>query len=798
MMTAALVAFSFGSPGILGFLVVAAVPWILHLLSRRRHDDMPWAAMGPLLEALRDTQRRIRLENWLLLALRTLLIVLIVLAAADPQTISEERPGSRTAPIHHILVFDASYSMQLETDGTTVFARAKAAARRVLDGAVEGDSVSIVIMSESPRVVLALGDAERDEPLRRIDDLRCEDTMIRVAETCRRVELLIDEADQVLHGAVRHRAYFVTDMQRVGWTDVSQAEQGAIRPSPSVQAAMRRLAGRAALVLIEADSGEQIPPPENIAVADLRLAQPIATENTLLTFEAELRLYGGTRRTALPVELHADGRLVQRDFVDIGPNGTAIATFSHAFTSVGRHVVELRTAGDVLPVDDTRRLVVDVRPALKLLVVSPTLGSAPSMQDGTAGASGGGLPDFYLCKAILPGRSLSGEGIHGAQVAIDRQPDGRLGAIRLSDFDGILFTDVPRFTEDERKRLDAFLAHGGGLVFFLGPRVDRANYNAVLAPPSVKMNEDDDRGPISAAILPVRLGGIADNTDELVDPIAYRHPIVGPFRGNPRSGLLSTPIQRYCRVEGEIPNNARVVLRLEGGDPLIIEHAVGDGRGVLVMTSADLAWSPAPLWPSYVPLVHELIAYAVGNRFEGRNRLAGQPLTGVAPSAWGNGSATVMRPDGRRTSISLVRHGTQRVFRYEPTFFAGIYRLGPQSAEDMIEGAVAETPADDELLFAVNAWTPEGDPTCMSFDEFQANVVREITPLRGDFSDGQSATTATTSTGRLPFWLLVAAVCAAAAEFLLARWFGRGRADSTEQRQASRTAARETSEGSRA
>ena len=68
-----------------------------------------------LLAALRKNSRRVRIEQWLLLALRTLIIALIMLAAAEPffDRIGLSRLGGET--VHRLLVIDGSYSMGVRT-----------------------------------------------------------------------------------------------------------------------------------------------------------------------------------------------------------------------------------------------------------------------------------------------------------------------------------------------------------------------------------------------------------------------------------------------------------------------------------------------------------------------------------------------------------------------------------------------------------------------------------------------------------------------------------------------------------
>ncbi len=60
------------------------MPVVIHLLNRRKYREVPWAAMRFLLAAIRKNRRRLRIEQWLLLAIRTLVVLLVVSAMAKP------------------------------------------------------------------------------------------------------------------------------------------------------------------------------------------------------------------------------------------------------------------------------------------------------------------------------------------------------------------------------------------------------------------------------------------------------------------------------------------------------------------------------------------------------------------------------------------------------------------------------------------------------------------------------------------------------------------------------------------
>src|SRR6185503_18119715 len=104
-------AIGFGNLLMLGWLGAAAAPLIIHLWNKRKYREVSWAAVEFLLAAMRKNARRVQLQQWLLLAVRTLLIVLVVLAVAEPFL---ERAGlsfvagERT---HKLLVLDGSFSM---------------------------------------------------------------------------------------------------------------------------------------------------------------------------------------------------------------------------------------------------------------------------------------------------------------------------------------------------------------------------------------------------------------------------------------------------------------------------------------------------------------------------------------------------------------------------------------------------------------------------------------------------------------------------------------------------------------
>ncbi|MEO1630684.1 MAG: BatA domain-containing protein, partial [Bacteroidota bacterium] len=75
---------TFLNPLVLLGLAAAAIPLLIHLFNFRKPRQVDFSTLAFLKELQRSTMRRVRVKQWLLLALRTLAILCLVLAFARP------------------------------------------------------------------------------------------------------------------------------------------------------------------------------------------------------------------------------------------------------------------------------------------------------------------------------------------------------------------------------------------------------------------------------------------------------------------------------------------------------------------------------------------------------------------------------------------------------------------------------------------------------------------------------------------------------------------------------------------
>jgi hypothetical protein len=112
-------AFGFGSPLMLWGLGAGGIPILIHLLHRRKFKTVQWAAMRFLLAATKKQSRRLKLEQLILLIVRTLIVVFIALAFARPTAETLGEYFQSEGPRHRIVVIDATYSMGYAPSGKT-------------------------------------------------------------------------------------------------------------------------------------------------------------------------------------------------------------------------------------------------------------------------------------------------------------------------------------------------------------------------------------------------------------------------------------------------------------------------------------------------------------------------------------------------------------------------------------------------------------------------------------------------------------------------------------------------------
>jgi hypothetical protein len=391
------------------------------------------------------------------------------------------------------------------------------------------------------------------------------------------------------------------------------------------------------------------------------------------------------------VELYIDGYLAGFKNADVPARAEAVVEFPYEFHAAGEHVVEARLPADRLFADNQRWLSVPVAPRMNVLVVNGREGGRPAEN-----------ASYYVQTVLAPATSrVSWSGATRPKVVNEAD----LAAEDLSQYDCVFLCNLALFTPTEAALLRSYAEAGGGVVFLLGDRVKPENYNSVLyrdgqgvLPAALGSPQGDARDP-----SPSQKGFTFDTAD-------LNHPIVEPFRGNPNAGLDRAVTLEYYQVKLAPASTSRVVLRFDSGDPAIVEKQIGLGRSLLVTTSADVAWSTWPVHPTFPPIIHEMVRFAVSGRLQERQRLVGDPLSRMLAPLELATPVVVKSPDGAEHTLRPMQTERMAQVVFPETNLRGVYEMTVQpGATPKQPATAAQAPAGRRELFAVNVDPRESD-----------------------------------------------------------------------------------------
>lgn len=645
-------AFGFFQPWLLAWLAAAAIPVLIHLWSRHRSRQIAWAAMEFLLAALKARRRRLLLEEWLLLCLRVLTLILLALAVAQPFVGRAASPASAVARVHRLVLLDASFSMKAEHNGSTSFDRAKEELGKLLRQAQPNDLLTLGTFTARVNWVFREPVTAAADIARQLEQLRPSDAACDLPHVLAEIAAALREARNRNRQVQAYEVWIFTDLQASNWSppDPARAEQIARR--------LHQLEQEASIRIVDVSS----PQTANIAVVDVSFFPDPVVAGDNVEIVARIGSFGALVPRTVQVVILVDGHTAGKQTMTVPGQGEGLARGSYRFFSPGDHLVEISLVdhADALAADDRLEAVVSVRPALRVLCVDGMPGPPP-----LGGASG------YLVMALNPGVGPQDR----SPAFVDRRPVSALVDTELAPFDVVFLCSVAELAPPEADRLARFVRAGGGLVIFLGENARPASWNLLAESPEEAL----------PPLLPARLvRPIVDSPQLRLDPLGYTHPLLAVFRDFDRAGLVNVPVEKYWQLEVIAGYGAQTALALGNGMPLVVEKNLGRGRVLLAAIPADPSWSMLPKWPSFVPLVHEMLRFAAGGKFPRKNLRWHECLEGFLPEAKAGQEFVLKLPSGEEEPLPLSLEPGGLSWRYCPRELSGIYRLQSREGEEAL------------------------------------------------------------------------------------------------------------------
>ncbi len=431
----------FLAPLMLLGLLAALIPVAIHLIRRERPPKVVFGSI----RFLKNTPKKLilfqRLQQLLLLLLRSLLLALLVLAFARPlfnQGLARLLDGD---PQSAVIILDGTLSMRYAQN----FSQAKAAALEAIDDLGPSDEASLLILSEQLRVLTEF--TQDKDALRRAVQAQ-EQPSFGAATLSSALQL----ADEMLAQAqFENRAVtLLSDFQASALDEVD----GSWKLAPGV-------------TLSQIDVGEE--ETENLSIVDLRVPEQLIAGAPAGPILARIRSTGTVPVARARVSLEVDGALAEQREVEFDGVSERVVEFTvneSLLAATGEHGVLVRVEGDSLAADNERHAVLAVAEKIAVLIVN-----------------GESASDWFEDEAHW--LELAASAGPAAVFAVKTVTPQTLTPSMLEEAEVLVLLNVGELTPTQNSALRSYIANDGGVLVAPGDRATAQSSFATLLPASL-------------------------------------------------------------------------------------------------------------------------------------------------------------------------------------------------------------------------------------------------------------------------------------------------------------------------
>jgi hypothetical protein len=602
-------------------LLAASLPILIHLLNRRRMKRVRFPAVRFILLSQKRISRSYRLRHWLLLALRSMAIVLLALLLANPIFQTGIGLFAGGGPVSLVIVLDNSLSMTWSGDGGG-FKQAKEAARILIDSLNAGDRAAIIPTSLSGKEAFRLKE-EKEVLLRELQS-------IELADGSANFTAALNKAYELLNApAAQKDIRLITDLGLTGWDHFSTSALKQYDPSIPLKT-----------IHISAKNK-----PLNGTIKEIKAGGQGVGVNLPLQIEAVLANFGAAEITDVLVQLSINGETREQKLATIPPHGETSVNLQSQILKPGSHLGEITLKKEGLAGTPRSHFALHAQDKLNVLVVDGDPQTALVRSEA-----------FFLSRALNPAGD-QGSSLYLPTVIVA----DTLSAASLESYQVVMLCNLGTISDSVAQKLRAYLGQGGGLLVFGGDRLQLESYNQKLAE------------ALPGQLREKKLG--LEGSAERITKIASGHPALGNFKDAIlQESLLSSRVWGYFRGNG---GGKSVLVSLANGDPLIVERKVGPGRVIFVATSADRDWTDLPLKTAYLPLIQSFTDYLAGGK---RGALDdGVPVGStkeipLPPTLVGK-NLRITKPNKQQSDVGIIADREHSVARFDENDRAGFYRI---------------------------------------------------------------------------------------------------------------------------
>ncbi|MFC1556386.1 BatA domain-containing protein [candidate division KSB1 bacterium] len=638
-------------------LAAAVIPLLIHLFSRLKKDRIPFSSLYflKLLESRRI--RNIKLRQYLLLLIRTLIIALLVLTFSRPTLFTSSGSDySSESPVSAVIILDNSLSTSADIDGVTALELIKRQALEVLNSFKDGDELYFLTtggFTEDPGIAASLpkGMANTID----LDLLRRNIENNEVSNRSADLQAVLQYGFELLAPSANlfREIYLISDLQASNFPDgASHAfrQDGLSDPAGNEPNPVR------VYCIQPVDDA-----PLNIGITGIEMRNRIIERGKQFTLRGYIKNYSDEPLRDVLASLYFDGkRVAQRD---ISLNAGSIETLDFQIVperaGLMNGVIEIED--DPFSSDNRGYIAVRIPDKIPVLLINDN----PEAQ--------------VFFESIFSSDNNSPIELR----VIDR---AEITSVDFKNFKAVIFNGFTDFSDADIYRLRNYCAGGGGVVIFPFADSDTGSFNRTVGNAFSLPVLEGFTGKIIAA---------GDNDPDFlqVQTIDFVHPVFDGMYNTERPEL-DLPVV-YFSVNIMERRNTRTIISLSNDRPFLTETRVDDGSIFLFSSAPLLSWNNLPLKGMFPPLMFRIVQYLdAGGTVENSRLIVGDPITAYYTGPVDDLYMISPSSDSFRLTPKIVSDAFR--IEFHETDLAGIYRF-VRAGQEIKEFAVNNDPAESDL-----------------------------------------------------------------------------------------------------
>jgi hypothetical protein len=660
----------FLNPAVLFGLLAASIPVIIHLFNLRKLKKIEFSTLAFLKELQKNKIRKIKLKQWILLALRVLIILFIVMAFARPALQSIQIGGTTSAAkTTAVFILDDTYSMSVVDQKGSYFNQAKEITNQIISQLQEGDEIGLVLVSNHSKEQKLTSNFS--EFIKNLDQLDLSYSSGDLNSSITKAAQLISESKNF-----NKEIYVISDFQKNKITnekiknDLSELLNDKVR-----------------LYSFDLSDKDVF----NLSVDELKINNQIFEKDKPVSFSVTITNNSKQDVSSAVVSLFMnDERAAQKSF-DVAAGQSIIVEIEATPKTTGFI--------DVIAEIETDEIEQDNKRFANLFITEKI----------NVGLFAENLNDLTFVDLAL---QTAGDG----KYEIERKNVNQLTTQQLSKYQTIIISANAILSGAEQLR--SYLGNGGGIILFPSSTNDITAYNKTLTQFNIgsslalvgKLNSND---------LKIKF----DKTD-------FSHPVFqNIFKNEDKKKYESPELNAYYKMS----STGNQIISLIDGSSFLNEIKIVKGKVFVFNSPPVLSWNDFAVKSIFAPLMNNSVAYLSTINREQNNFIAGEDAI-VNLKNSGSSQIKVVKPDKTEEFIKLDQNVNSDYLTYQNTKTAGSYKFysGEKLIENVsINTDPTESKTDysdksefDDYLKAINF---SGNHTSIEKDE---NISQKIMQAR--------------------------------------------------------------------